>query len=491
MALPPQGGVPHGAVRAGPEWLEGFPLTPFSELGLDRPILDALTSAGYTTPTPIQALAIPHVLAGRDLIGIAATGTGKTAAFALPILQRLSARTAPVPRNACHVVVLAPTRELADQIAESFRGYGRNYRVRVATVMGGVAFGPQAQALARGVDVLVATPGRLLDHVGRGTIRLDSVATLVLDEADHMLDLGFIPAVRKLVARMPRARQTLLFSATMPGEIRSLASDFLHQPETVSVAPQGTLAERIDQRLVHVEPARKPEMLARLVREGAGRRVLVFTRTKRGADRVVKGLEGARIAAAAIHGNKSQSQRERALEGFRSARAPVLVATDIAARGIDVDDVSLVVNYDLPHVPETYVHRIGRTARAGASGAAVSFCAAEDRPLLRAIETLIRMRIPATTEAGGAAAAPAPAPEWAEARPARKPAPKAAKRGRRGARPTAPRSNESGRDEHGPKVADLPFMRGTGGNPRPQGRRHRHRRPSGGTAAAAAALQGS
>ncbi len=476
----------------GADGSKGVFLTEFSDLGLDRPILDALATAGYTSPTPIQALAIPHVLAGRDLLGIAATGTGKTAAFALPILQRLAAGNEPALRKSCRALVLAPTRELAAQIADSFRAYGRNHRLRFTVIVGGVAFGPQAQILAKGVDVLIATPGRLLDHVSQGTVRLDAATTLVLDEADHMLDLGFIPSVRKLVAKMPKARQTMLFSATMPGEIRALASDFLHQPETVSVAPQGTLAERIDQRLIHVEPARKPALLADLVNGGARRRVLVFTRTKRGADRVVKGLATARIDAAAIHGNKSQSQRERALDGFRTGRAPVLVATDIAARGIDVDDVALVVNYDLPHVPETYVHRIGRTARAGAAGAAISFCGMEDRPLLRAIEALIRMRIPAQHDTAGpspAAAEAAPAGNHAAARPHQgKPGQPSGARhnparpGKRGKPPAAHAKQSAPRDRsaerapgEGPKLAELAFMRGE--QSRPAGGRPTEARP--------------
>jgi ATP-dependent RNA helicase RhlE len=450
-------------VADGPK---GYLLTQFSDLGLERPILDALATEGYTTPTPIQAQAIPHVLAGRDLLGIAATGTGKTAAFALPILQRLAATKDVAPRGGCRALVLAPTRELIAQIGDSFRAYGRNHRLRVAVIVGGVPFRPQATALAKGVDILVATPGRLLDHVSQGTVRLETATTLVLDEADHMLDLGFIPAVRKLVAKMPRKRQNLLFSATMPGEIRALASDFLHEPETVSVAPQGTLAERIDQRLIHVEPSRKGAVLAELVNGGNRRRVLVFTRTKRGADRVVRGLAAARIDAVAIHGNKSQSQRERALDGFRTGRSPVLVATDIAARGIDVDDIALVVNYDLPHVAETYVHRIGRTARAGAAGTAISFCGTEDRPLLRAIEALIKMRIPASTDSAASGR------ERSEAPPA--PAAHNAKRAPRAAAPAA----RTAPDGHGPRLDELPFMRSGETRPRPQAPRHHRRRPT-------------
>ncbi|MGE4218057.1 MAG: DEAD/DEAH box helicase [Alphaproteobacteria bacterium] len=365
----------------------------FSDLGLSGPILKAVAAEGYETPTPIQQQAIPQVLEGRDLLGIAATGTGKTAAFALPILHRLNANNRRPSRKQCRALILSPTRELTAQIADSFRAYGRELPLRVAVIVGGVGFGPQVAALAKGVDILVATPGRLLDHIQQGNARLDATEILVLDEADHMLDMGFIPSVRKLVRDTPETRQTLLFSATMPKEIRSLADDFLRDPATVSVTPPATPAERIEQQVVFVEPTRKTALLANLITEGAYGRILVFTRTKHRADRVVKGLAQSNIPAAAIHGNKSQNQRERALGGFRTGDTPILVATDIAARGIDVDGVDLVVNYDLPNIPETYVHRIGRTARAGASGLAVSFCDGEERAFLRGIEKLIGRRI--------------------------------------------------------------------------------------------------
>lgn len=371
----------------------------FTDLGLERPILDALATANYTQPTPIQGLAIPPVLAGRDLLGIAATGTGKTAAFALPILQRLAADSSAPVRGSCRALILAPTRELVAQIADSFRAYGRNHKLRMAVIVGGVSHRPQLRDLNRGVDIIIATPGRLLDHIQQGNARLDRTGILVLDEADHMLDLGFIPAIRKLVAGMPKQRQTLLFSATMPREIRALADDFLHEPETVAATPAATPAERIDQRLIHVDNARKGSILTDILGDGEPGRVLVFTRTKRGADRVVRNLETAGVNAVAIHGNKSQSQRQRALSGFKSGRAPVLVATDIAARGIDVDGIKLVVNYDMPTVPETYVHRIGRTARAGAEGRAVSLCTRDERPQLAAIEKLIKCRIPGSSDA--------------------------------------------------------------------------------------------
>jgi ATP-dependent RNA helicase RhlE len=364
-------------------------LTDFTQLGLAAPLVDAVTAEGYTRPTPIQAQAIPELLAGRDLLGIAATGTGKTAAFALPILQRLNEGRKTTPNGACRALVLSPTRELAAQIADSFKSYGRNLGLKVALVVGGVGQRPQAAALARGPDIVVATPGRLQDHVDQRNIRLDAVEMLVLDEADHMLDLGFLPAVRRLVRLIPSGRQSLFFSATMPSEIGKLASELLRDPARVAVTPSATPAERIRQEIVFVDQAAKPRLLANRIAESRGARTLVFTRTKRGADRVVKSLAAVGIAAAAIHGNKSQPQRDRALAGFRAGSAPVLIATDIAARGIDVDDVALVVNFDLPHVPETYVHRIGRTARAGASGQALALVSPEERPLLKAIERLL------------------------------------------------------------------------------------------------------
>ncbi|MBL6458937.1 DEAD/DEAH box helicase [Belnapia sp. T6] len=370
-------------------------MTSFTELGLAAPILRALEEAGYTTPTPIQAQAIPLVLEGRDLLGIAQTGTGKTAAFALPILHALAAKGGRPPRGGCRALVLSPTRELASQIADSFKAYGAHLGFSVATVFGGVPHGGQRRALAAGIDVLVATPGRLLDHMAAGTARLDRVEVLVLDEADQMLDKGFLPAIRKLIPTLPKARQTLFFSATMPTEIGRLAGELLRDPARVEVAPVATTAERVAQRVLHVETARKRQLLAKLLQgEGVGR-TLVFARTKHGADRVVKQLAQDGLQANAIHGNKSQGQRERALQEFREGSAPILVATDIAARGIDVDNVTHVVQYDLPDVPESYVHRIGRTARAGASGEAVALVAAEDLDKLWAVEKLIRTPIPA------------------------------------------------------------------------------------------------
>ena len=368
-------------------------MTDFQALGLSAPLLKALAHTGYTVPTPIQMQAIPPALAGRDVEGIAQTGTGKTAAFALPILDRLLANPKRVAGRGTRVLVLAPTRELAAQIAESFRTYARETSLRIAIMFGGVPKGRQARVMMHGVDVLVATPGRLLDHLGDGAVRLDEVEILVLDEADHMLDLGFIVPIRKIASLLPRDRQGLFFSATMPKEIASLAANLLRDPVRVAVSPVATTAERVEQRVVFVEQAEKRNLLARVLRAAPDGRALVFTRTKHGADRVCEHLGRAGVSAAAIHGNKSQGQRERALDAFRVGQVRVLVATDIAARGIDVDGVTHVINFELPNVPESYVHRIGRTARAGRAGMAISFCGTEERPFLRDIEKLIRTRV--------------------------------------------------------------------------------------------------
>ena len=369
-------------------------MTTFADLGLTGPVLKALDREGYENPTPIQTQAIPHIIAGHDLLGIAQTGTGKTAAFALPIIHGLSANRQPPPRKGARVLILSPTRELASQIAASCTAYSGNLQMSVATVFGGVGHVPQIRKLARGVDILVATPGRLLDHLGSGAIKLDQTEVLVLDEADQMLDLGFVKPIRSIVSRLPRDRQTLFFSATMPTSISQLARDFLRNPKRVSVTPQASTPERVNQRVIHFNSNDKRAALAKLILDQKMERTLVFTRTKRGADRVAKHLDGAGIPVAAIHGNKSQNQRERALESFRQAKIQVLVATDIAARGIDIDGVSHVVNYELPEVPEAYVHRIGRTARAGASGSAISLCDQTEIKYLRGIEKLIRQNIP-------------------------------------------------------------------------------------------------
>ncbi len=368
-------------------------MTSFADLGLAAPLLAALTTQGYTDPTPIQTQAIPHVMLGRDVQGIAQTGTGKTAAFALPILHRLLAERKQAPRRGARVLVLSPTRELASQIAESFRDYGRQTGLRTALMFGGVPKPRQAKAVANGIDILVATPGRLMDHMQDGAVQLGGVEVLVLDEADHMLDLGFIIPIRRIVQAIPPTRQTLFFSATMPKEISTLASQMLKNPVHVAVAPVATTVERVEQKVIFVEASRKRALLADILRNSKMSRTLVFTRTKHGADRVTQHLEAAGQPTAAIHGNKSQPQRERALAAFKAGRVRVLVATDIAARGIDVDSVTHVVNFDLPNVPEAYVHRIGRTARAGHAGVAISFCDSSERAHLRSIEKLINSRL--------------------------------------------------------------------------------------------------
>jgi len=366
----------------------------FSELGLIPALQSAVAAEGYVEPTPIQIKAIPHVLAGRDLLGLAQTGTGKTAAFALPILQRLAQKPPVRGPRPIRCLVLTPTRELASQIGESFTVYGKHLPLRNTVIFGGVGDSPQKQALRNGIDVLVATPGRLLDLAGQGHVDLKPLEVFVLDEADRMLDMGFIHDVRRVIALLPRQRQTLFFSATMPREAQELADQLLRDPETVAVVPPATTVEKVDQEVYFVEKGDKRALLVDVLRESAMRRVLVFSRTKHGANRIAEHLVKSQIGAEAIHGNKSQNARERALAGFKAGRTRVLVATDIAARGIDIDDVTHVINFDIPEVPETYVHRIGRTARAGASGMALSFCDAEERGDLRAIEKLTRQQIP-------------------------------------------------------------------------------------------------
>jgi superfamily II DNA/RNA helicase len=377
-------------------------LTSFHEFGLAEPINRALAEEKYITPTPIQSQTIPLVLQSRDVIGIAQTGTGKTAAFALPILNHLFNKRQRPERKSARVLVLSPTRELSGQIADSFRAYGRHIRpLAIELAIGGVPINRQVRGMARGAEVLVATPGRLLDLVQQRAVRLDQIEILVLDEADRMLDMGFIHDIKRVVAMLPKQRQTLFFSATMPQEITKLAGQMLHNPARVAVTPQATTVERIAQRVIHIDRASKQALLAELLKSEPVERVLVFTRTKHGADKVVRGLHKAGISADAIHGNKSQNQRERVLAAFRAGRVRTLIATDIAARGIDVDGVSHVFNYDLPNIPESYVHRIGRTARAGADGVAISFCDHEERAFLRDIERLIRMSIPATDRRTG------------------------------------------------------------------------------------------
>ncbi len=382
-----------------PEIEQAIAASPFTALGLAAPLVRAVLEEEYTQPSPVQNEVVPRALEGRDVLAGAQTGTGKTAAFVLPILQHLAATPAASPAR-IRALILTPTRELASQIADRVAAYGRHLRIRHTVVYGGVSQQRQEVALRGGPDLVVATPGRLLDLMQQGFVRLDGVTHFVLDEADRMLDMGFVHDVRRVVAALPAARQTLFFSATIATPIETLARTMLANPARVSIAPTVTTAERVDQSVVFVDKADKRAMLERVLRE-AGQdgdlgRTLVFTRTKHGANRLSEQLDRAGIGSAAIHGNKTQSARERALEAFRRGTTRVLVATDVAARGIDVEGISLVVNFDLPNVAESYVHRIGRTGRAGASGRAISFCDREERPLLVDIERLIRQRIPTT-----------------------------------------------------------------------------------------------
>ncbi|MEG3639529.1 DEAD/DEAH box helicase [Magnetococcus sp. PR-3] len=373
-------------------------MSDFASLKLVKPLLNALSQAGYTTPTPIQAQAIPHLMDGRDLLGIAQTGTGKTAAFTLPILHKLShIKGRPTPK-APRALILTPTRELAAQIGNSIATYGKHMRTSHTVVFGGVGKQPQIRALSRGVDILVATPGRLLDLMGDRHLRLDQLQVFVLDEADRMLDMGFIHDIRRVIKAIPPKRHTLLFSATMPKDIAELAEGLLNNPAKVEVTPESTTVERISQKVLFVDKRNKRPLLKDVLEREPIDQVLVFTRTKHGANRVAEYLDKNRIASAAIHGNKSQSARERALDGFRKGKLKVLVATDIAARGIDVAGVSHVINFDLPNESESYVHRIGRTARAGRDGHAISFCDAEERAYLLDIEKTIRQSVPVDEE---------------------------------------------------------------------------------------------
>ncbi|MDO1559850.1 DEAD/DEAH box helicase [Brevundimonas sp. 2R-24] len=477
-------------------------MTDFQSMGLNPALLQALKSSGYEKPTPIQAQAIPHLLKGKDLLGIAQTGTGKTAAFALPILHRLAEnRVAPMPRTT-RCLVLSPTRELATQIAESFKTYGAHLGFRVATVFGGVKYGPQERALQQGLDVLVAAPGRLLDHMQQKTIDLSATEIFVLDEADQMLDLGFIKPIRQVVAKLPFKRQNLFFSATMPGEIGKLAGELLKDPAKVQVTPQATTVERIKQSVVWVEQGRKRALLTELFSDPKFTRVLVFTKTKHGADKVAAYLETGGVEAGAIHGNKSQPQRERTLAAFKAGKLKVLVATDIAARGIDIDGVTHVVNYELPFVPEAYVHRIGRTARAGADGTAISFVAGDEMKLLKDIEKVTRQKIPAidrrndrqlgALDASILAAGVAKKPTMPESdeRP-RSEGPRNRRRGHRppeGGQPHRPRKGEGRERAHReaqPKPNYDPMAVERSGTPEPKPvdqlkRRPRRRRPSNG-----------
>ncbi|MEP7163088.1 MAG: DEAD/DEAH box helicase [Ferruginibacter sp.] len=391
----------------------------FTDLKIIEPILNALHKEGYTKPTPIQHAAIPHILAGKDLLGCAQTGTGKTAAFAIPMLQLLSKPHASVPgQRPIRALILTPTRELAIQIQESFKAYGSGLRLKNLVVFGGVNQQPQTQALQRGVDILVATPGRLLDLMSQGYINLKDIEIFVLDEADRMLDMGFVHDVKRIITKIPAKRQTLFFSATMPKEIQGLANAILTNPVKVEVTPESTTAETIVQSIYFVDKNNKRLLLADILKDKSIETALVFTRTKHGADKVVKDLIRIGIKAEAIHGNKSQNNRQRALSNFKDRTTRVLVATDIAARGIDVDELTHVINYELPNIPETYVHRIGRTGRAGLSGIALSFCELEELAYLKDIQKLIGKEIPKDTNhpyhmdfSGYNGKAPAPKPQ--------------------------------------------------------------------------------
>lgn len=364
----------------------------FQELKLIQPILQAVVEAGYSNPTAIQQLAIPHILKGEDVLGCAQTGTGKTAAFAIPILQRLSAAT-PLKRS-IRTLILTPTRELAIQIEDSFKAYGKHLRLKCCAIFGGVPQGRQVTTIRNGVDILIATPGRLLDLMGQGILSLNDVEIFVLDEADRMLDMGFISDIKKILPKLPRKRQTLFFSATMPDDIKAFAGTMQQHPVEVAVTPISATADTVRQSVYFVEKKSKTGLLVNLLKEGNIKRSLVFTRTKHGADRLVKQLSKNGLHSAAIHGNKSQAARQKALAEFKDSRIRVLVATDIAARGIDIDELPHVVNYELPHVAETYVHRIGRTGRAGLGGTAVSFCDTEEMADLKSIQKLIGFKVP-------------------------------------------------------------------------------------------------
>jgi len=381
-------------------------MSDFKSLNLLPTILQSLESKGYTTPTPIQAQAIPHLLNGKDLLGIAQTGTGKTAAFSLPILNHLAKNKVKTKPKNVRTLILTPTRELASQIDDNIRSYSKGLGIFSTVVFGGVGKQSQIKAMNRGVDILVATPGRLLDLMNEGYIKYEQLELFVLDEADRMLDMGFIRDIRKIITKLPAKKQTLLFSATMPKEIAGLANSLLKNPVKVEVTPENTTVEKISQRIQFVEKSNKQPLLTSLLQDDDIKSALVFSKTKHGADRIVKRLEHANIPSAAIHGNKSQGARERALNSFRSQKIRVLVATDIAARGIDVKEVTHVINFDLPNEPESYVHRIGRTARAGRDGIAISFCDTSELKLLKAIEKFIKYKVPVDLDHAFHGAAP-------------------------------------------------------------------------------------
>jgi ATP-dependent RNA helicase RhlE len=415
----------------------------FSSLGLSAELLRAVSEQGYTEATPVQTRAIPVILTGRDLQAAAQTGTGKTAGFTLPLLQRLQA-SAPAAgqKRPVRALILTPTRELAAQVAESVQTYGKYMHLSSTVIFGGVGAQPQVEKLRRGVDIVIATPGRLLDHAQQRTIDLSRVEILVLDEADRMLDMGFIRDIRRVLALLPKQRQNLLFSATFSDDIRTLAAGLLHNPETIDVAPRNSTVERISQKIYMVEPSRKRSLLTKLIKEGDWQQVLVFARTKHGANRLSEQLQKDGIDSTAIHGNKSQNARTRALAAFKQGQVRVLVATDIAARGLDIEELPHVVNYELPNVPEDYVHRIGRTGRAGSAGEAVSLVAPAERGLLKDIERMLRRELPKATVAGFEPGS-GPAPLEADDRPAHNHAP------RRGHRDGQQRHRSQGRHNHG------------------------------------------
>ncbi len=451
-------------------------MTSFSDLGLAEALCRAVAAEGYSTPTPIQTQAIPYVLNGSDLLGIAQTGTGKTAAFSLPVLHRLAANDIKPQPKAIRALILTPTRELAVQVFDSFAAYGRNLRLRRTSIFGGVGMGPQIKALGLGNDIVVATPGRLIDLVQRGFARLDHVECLVLDEADRMLDMGFIHDVRKIVSMVPYRRQTLFFSATMPTAVAELAATMLRDPQRVEVTPQATTVERIEQRVMFVTRENKRSLLEDILRDEAVGRAIIFARTKHGANRLAEQLAKSGLAAEAIHGNKSQNARQRALSDFQAGKVRTLVATDIAARGIDVDGVTHVINYELPNEPESYVHRIGRTARAGADGVAVSFCDLDELAYLKAIEKAIRQPVPVDDTH------PYHAEDIASRRfgPVPKPVRPGGNRGR-GGKPAGNKPAGAGQNHLGPKPqGGKPSRSGAGKPGKPQGVKPQGQRPQGG-----------
>ncbi len=451
-------------------------MTKFTDLGLNQSVLRAIKEGGYETMTPIQKQAIPAVLDNKDLIAIAQTGTGKTAAFSLPLIQKLLTGEGKRTAKGARSLILAPTRELAIQISENVRAYGKYLHLKSTLIYGGAGAKPQIKAMAAGVDILIATPGRLLDLMNQRHVNLGNVEFLVLDEADRMLDMGFIRDIQKIIAQLPKARQTLLFSATMPTSVEKLANSILQNPLRIEVAPAATTAEKVDQHVLMVPKGRKRELLAHVLKDESLSRVLIFTRTKHGANRVSRQLEQLGISSAAIHGNKSQNARQKALNDFRAGDTRALVATDVAARGIDVDGVTHVINFEIPNEPESYVHRIGRTARAGATGASLSFCDHEERAYLKDIEKSIRQPVPVLEDHPFHAEGIAPAPAGEESKPANN------GRGRRGGGNR--RSSGSGnRQNNGDGRSGAPKSRNAGsGAAKPQrsgsGKtRSRNRRP--------------